>query len=200
MKYGSQLRIVAGILLLSFGSSVAQEKTFSKIAVVPLKSLKGDTVKLNRFRGTPVVLEFFNPDCPFVKRVHQRASFKRLVQNARRKGAVWLAINANAVGRQGAGVERNRRARKEFGLNYPILLNENGKLGHLLGATRTPEFFVFDAKGMLVYRGGLDSTGGRQNLGENVIHWLDNALTQHFKNERVTHPQTKPWGCSIKYN
>ena len=200
MNYGTQSMTLIGILILYFGSSLAQERTFSELTEVPLKSLEGGTVKLSRFKGTPVVLEFFNPDCPFVKRAHHRASFKTLIQNTKRKGAVWLAINANGLGRQGAGLERNRRAQKELGLNYPILLNETGQLGRLLGATRTPEFFVFDAKGMLVYQGGLDSTGGRQNPGESTINWLHNALNQYFMNERVTHPQTKPWGCSIKYN
>ena len=45
---------------------------------------------------------------------------------------MWLAINANAAGRQGTGVERNRRAQKELSLDHPILLNETGQLGRLL--------------------------------------------------------------------
>ena len=199
MKHGIQLMTLSGILLFYFGSSLAQEPTLSELAEIHLTSLEGGTVKLRQFQGSPIVIEFFNPDCPFVKRAHTRASFKTLVKTAKSNGAVWLAINANAVGSQGAGVERNRRAQKEFGLTYPILLNENGQLGRLLGATSTPEFFVFDAKGVIVYRGGLDSTGGRRDPGEKAIPWLDNALTQVFLNQRVKQPQTKPWGCSIKY-
>ena len=195
-----QSMTVALLLGLCVGSALAQEHSFAALTEVPLKSLEGKTVTLTRFQGKPIILEFFNPDCPFVKRAHTRDSLKALIEKAKRKGAVWLAINANAAGRQGTGVERNRRAQKELSLDYPILLNETGQLGRLLGATRTPEFFVFDAGGNLVYRGGLDSTGGRQTPSKNVIHWLENALTEHFNNEKIAHPQTKPWGCSIKYN
>ena len=106
----------AWLLVLCLSSAVAQERSFSALTEVPLKSLEGNTVTLTRFKNRPIILEFFNPDCPFVKRAHTRDSFKALIEEAKRKGAVWLAINANAAGRQGTGLERNRRAHKELSL------------------------------------------------------------------------------------
>ena len=91
------------------------------------------------------------------------------------------AINANAAGDK-AQDWREIDVLKKLSIDYPILLNETGQLGRLL-ARPARQNFVFDAKGNLVYRGGLDSTGGRKTLGENVTHWLENALTEHFKHE-----------------
>ena len=78
---------VALLLVLCVGSALAQEHSFAALTEVPLKSLEGKTVTLTRFKGKPIILEFFNPDCPFVKRAHTRDSLKALIEKAKRKGA-----------------------------------------------------------------------------------------------------------------
>ena len=72
-------------------------------------------------------------------------------------GVVWLAINSGAPGKQGAGAERNREAATEWKLEHPILLDEDGKVGHAYGATTTPHMFVIDGTGKLVFAGGVDN-------------------------------------------
>src|SRR5687767_6247516 len=73
-----------------------------------LPDLDGKSVSLSAFRGKTVVLEWFNPDCPFVKKAHEKGSLvdaaKRLTEKT---GVVWLAINSGAPGKQGAGREKN---------------------------------------------------------------------------------------------
>jgi peroxiredoxin len=122
-----------------------------------LPDLDGKTVSLADFAGKTVVLEWFNPDCPFVKYAHGEGPLATLAAEQTKGGVVWIAINSGAAGKQGTGVERNREAAKEWKLEHPILLDEDGKVGHAYGATSTPHMFVIDAGGKLVYAGGLDN-------------------------------------------
>lgn len=122
-----------------------------------LPDLDGKTVSLADFIGKTIVLEWFNPDCPFVKYAHGEGPLAGLAAEQTKAGVVWIAINSGAPGKQGAGAERNREAAKEWTMEHPILLDEDGKVGHAYGATSTPHMFVIDPAGKLVYAGGLDN-------------------------------------------
>src|SRR5690606_32709997 len=69
-----------------------------------LQDLEGKQVRLADFKGKTVVLEWFNPGCPFVKLSHTEGSLKGLAKERSKAGVVWLAINSGAEGRQGASV------------------------------------------------------------------------------------------------
>src|SRR5258705_433379 len=69
-----------------------------------LQDLDGKTVKLSDFKGKLVVLEWINPECPFVKASHTRGSLQGTARRLTQKGVVWLAINSAAPGKQGNGV------------------------------------------------------------------------------------------------
>jgi peroxiredoxin len=122
-----------------------------------LPDLDGNTVTLAEFAGKTVVLEWFNPDCPFVKYAHAEGPLASMAATQAEAGVVWLAVNSGAPGNQGTGVERNREAKAEWTLAHPILLDEDGSVGHAYGATSTPHMFVIDPSGKLVFAGGLDN-------------------------------------------
>lgn len=121
-----------------------------------LPDLDGNLVSLASFAGKTIVLEWFNPDCPFVKYAHGEGPLADL---AAKQGddVVWIAINSGAPGKQGHGAARNREAKAEWKLDHAILLDESGVVGHQYGATTTPHMFVIDPAGTLVYAGGLDN-------------------------------------------
>ena len=89
---------------------------------------------------------------------HQGLARRRQPTKHTSEGVVWLAINSGAPGKQGAGAEKSRAGRDQFGLKYPILIDESGAVGKLYGAERTPHLYVIDAKGVLVYRGAIDNS------------------------------------------
>ncbi len=124
---------------------------------ISLPDLDGNTVSLADFAGKTVVLEWFNPDCPFVVYAHGEGPLKAMAAEQGKAGVVWLAINSGAAGKQGHGAERNREAKAQWSIEHPILLDEDGKVGHAYGATSTPHMFVIDKDGKLVYAGGLDN-------------------------------------------
>lgn len=122
-----------------------------------LPDLDGKTIGLADFAGKTVVLEWFNPDCPFVKYAHGEGGPLRTMAKDRGDEIVWLAINSGAPGKQGAGAERNREAKQEYAIEHAILLDESGTVGRAYGATNTPHMFVIDSSGKLVYAGALDN-------------------------------------------
>ena len=164
-----------------------------------LPAADGSTVKLSDFKGKRVVLEWFNPECPFVKAAHGEGPLKDLAARTTATGVAWLAINSGAPGKQGAGAEVNNKAAADWKLTHPILLDETGAVGHAYGATNTPHLYIVDERGVLVYRGGLDNAPmGEPDPAPRVAH-LEDALAALGAGKPIASAETKAWGCSVKY-
>jgi peroxiredoxin len=167
-----------------------------------LKDLDGKPVHLSDYKGKIVVLEWFNPECPFVKASHTKGSLVGLASKYTSQGVVWLAVNSSAAGKQGNGPDKNRAAQKTFGMNHPILLDENGDVGHLYGATNTPDMFVIGKDGKLVYAGAIDNSpdGERGSpQGGTLVNYVDDAISATTAGKPAQTAHTKPYGCSVKY-
>ena len=153
-------------------------------------------------RGKTVVLEWFNPDCPFVKASHSKGSLKDAAKRNAAKGVVWLGVNSAASGKQGFSPERVAEGKKAFGLEHPILADTTGQVGKLYGATNTPHMYVIDAKGTLVYKGAIDNSPdgeGDSPTGGKLINYVDAALDDLAAGRPVATPDTKAYGCGVKY-
>jgi len=167
-----------------------------------LTDLDGRSVTLSSFKGKTVVLEWFNPGCPFVRKAHTVGSLKDTPSRALAAGVVWLAVNSGAPGKQGYGVEANRKTAAEYGMSYPVLLDEGGAVGHAYGATNTPHMYVVDPQGTLVYRGAIDNSPdgeGQSPTDGTLVNYVDAALTALRAHEPVKTPETKAYGCGVKY-
>ena len=183
-----------------------QEGTAELGAAAPgftLKDLDGKPVHLSDFKGKRVVLEWFNPECPFVNFAHTKGPLKDMGNKYVAKGVVWLAVNSGGPGRQGYGAETNVKHVKEYGMKYPVLLDETGATGHLYGATNTPHLFIVDEKGMLVFKGGLDNApfGERSGApaGKDYVNYVELALADLEAGRPVKTPDARAYGCSVKY-
>jgi peroxiredoxin len=167
-----------------------------------LPDLKGHPTKLADYRGKIVVLEWFNPGCPFVNKTHTKGQLKGLAQKEMAKGVVWLGINSAAEGKQGYGVEANRAGVQKFGLTHPILLDESGKTGHAYGAARTPHLFVIDPTGVLAYAGAIDNSPdgeGESPTDGKLVNYVEEALDAVRAGKAVRTPRTEAYGCGVKY-
>jgi peroxiredoxin len=167
-----------------------------------LPDLDGHRVKLSSYRGKTVVLEWFNPGCPFVRASHTKGSLKGLADKETAKGVVWLAINSAAPGKEGYGLDANRQGKQRFGLSHPILLDESGAVGHAYGAKHTPHMFVIDSKGILVYRGAIDNSPdgeGDSPQGGKLVNYAESALADIENGHPVTVRESEAYGCSVKY-
>jgi peroxiredoxin len=167
-----------------------------------LKDLEGHEVSLASFRGKVMVLEWFNPGCPFVKASHTKGSLKGTAKKYATQGVVWLAVNSSAPGKQGFEPATNKDAAKMFGLEHPILRDETGVIGRAYGATNTPNMFVIDKNGVLIYAGAIDNSPdgeGEAPTSGTLVNYVDAALEDLNAGRPVKTPVTKPYGCSVKY-
>lgn len=164
-----------------------------------LTATDGRTVHLADLKGQTVVLEWFNPDCPFVKYAYGDGPQPELATDWTGKKVTWLGINSGAPGKQGAGKDRNVQAVQEYKIGWPILLDESGAVGHSYGAKTTPHVYVIDAKGVLVYAGALDNAPLGKADGKARVDYTSSALTSVLAGQPVTTAETKPYGCGVKY-
>ncbi|MCH7960891.1 MAG: redoxin domain-containing protein [Planctomycetes bacterium] len=145
--------------------------------------------------GKTVVLEWFNPGCPWVVRAHENDTMKETFDRFKKEDVVWLAINSGAPGKQGHGEEVNTDAKEKWDIEYPILLDEDGKVGKAYGAKTTPHMYVISSEGVLVYKGAIDNR--KKDSGEE--NYVKQALEHHLAGETIETPKTKAYGCAVKY-
>lgn len=144
-----------------------------------------------------VVLEWFNPGCPFILKHHKdNKTFNDLYAKYHEKGVEFFAINSGAKGMQGYGKEANRQAKTDFALPYPILLDESGDVGHAYGAKTTPHVFIIAKDGTVAYKGAIDDDNSMK-VGK--TNYAAKALDELLAGTSVTTPETKPYGCGVKY-
>lgn len=175
---------------------VTKAKVGEAAPAFTLTDTDGKTVNLSDYKGKIVVLEWFNPDCPIVKGLYANNVMQKTQDAFKGKDVAWLAINSGGAGNEGAGKERNVKARTDWKMTQPVLLDESGKVGHLYGATNTPHMFVIDKNGVLAYAGAIDD-GGPGKPGK--TNYVENAVNQLIKGETVTPSHTKAYGCNVKY-
>ena len=167
-----------------------------------LKDLDGKVHKLSDYRGKTVVLEWFNPGCPYVVAAHTKGSLVDLAQKQAKAGVVWLAVNSGAPGKQGYGVDVNRAAAKSWSMSYPILIDESGTVGKAYGATNTPHMFVVSKDGTLVYKGAIDNSPDAERgspQGGVLVDHVSVAVDDLGAGKPVRTAQTKAYGCGVKY-
>ncbi|MHC4781280.1 MAG: redoxin domain-containing protein [Planctomycetota bacterium] len=147
--------------------------------------------------GNIVVLEWFNPDCPFVKKHHlKNKSMAETYKSFSDQNVVWLAVNSGGPGREGNGIERNKKAVAEYSIEYPVLLDETGAVGKMYGAKTTPQIFVI-TKGTLVYNGPLDDVPNPGKLGEK--NYVKEVLEGCCAGKDVEPSKIRSYGCNVKY-
>jgi peroxiredoxin len=174
-----------------------------------LTDIEGKPVALSALRGKTVVLEWFNPDCPFVKYAHSEGELKTMASKVMGDSLVWISINSGAPGKQGHGVERNRAAKTEYGMKNSIALDESGSVGRAYGAEKTPHLFVIDTQGTLIYRGAIDNAPigkidpERPRLPTSkeaeLVNYVHAALEDMNASRGLRIAETPAYGCSVKY-
>lgn len=167
-----------------------------------LSDLSGQPRKLSDFRGKIVVLEWTNPTCPIVRKHYESGNMPSLQKAATSEGVVWLSINSGHSGSAGDyDPERAQNWLKATGASPTFYLrDEDGRVGHLYGATATPDMFVIAADGTVVYAGAIDSIASADPSDiARATNYVKAALDSARQGAPVAVATTHPYGCSIKY-
>ena len=167
-----------------------------------LTDTAGKTVKLSDLKGKYVVLEWVNPDCPYVRRHYNTANMPGLQKEFGAKNVAWLAINSTREGHSEFKSPQQMDAwmKKTGGAPAATLLDRDSKVGRLYGAETTPHMYVIDPKGTLVYVGAIDDK--RTSWGDDVKsakNYVRAALGEAMGGKPASTASTSPYSCTVKY-
>jgi hypothetical protein len=149
-----------------------------------------------------VVLEWHNHDCPYTKKHYASGNMQSLQKEWTAKGVVWFTVISSAPGQQGyvTDAEENAYLAEMHAVPTAVLLDPEGKLGHLFSAKTTPEMYVIDPEGKLIYEGAIDdhATPDVSDI-KGADNYLNDALMEAMAGKPIAHAYTRSYGCSVKY-
>ena len=155
----------------------------------------GRTYSLDALKGQWIVLEWYNPSCPYTRRHYDNGALPALQREWTARGVVWLSVSTTARLERAAAFARSKQ-----GAATAVLDDMETTMARAYRAKTTPHMFVIDPSGVLVYKGALDdrpepdvklSSGGR--------NFVSDALTQAMIGRSVETPVTTPYGCAVNY-
>lgn len=203
IKICSRLRLFIGSGALLVASALFAAEVGQAAPDFSLTDLNNEVVSLASFKGKTVVLEWVNPDCPFVKKHYDKSgNIPGLQKKATDGGVVWLLINSATSGGQGdyapeaakAWLVKNQAAASHY------LRDSELKVATLYAAKTTPHLFVINPQGVLVYAGAIDSIRSAKATDiAQADNYVSAALTALDAGTEIAKPVTVPYGCSVKY-
>ena len=174
----------------------------SEAPTITVKDSTGNDVNVKNYRGKTVVLEWFNPNCPFVKKFYSKGAMQATQERETGKGIVWLTVSSSAVGKSGyLTPELAESTRKELNMkSTALLLDTTGELGKAFGARTTPHMFVIDKEGKVAYAGAIDSISSTSSSDvQEATNYVVAAADALAAGKPVDPSVTEPYGCAVKY-
>jgi AhpC/TSA family len=166
------------------------------------KDTFGTTHTLSEYRGKYVVLEWHNRYCPYTHKHYASGNMQQLQREWTAKGVIWFTVISSAPGLQGyvTAADENAYVKRVNAAPTAVLLDPTGQLGHLYDARTTPDMYVINPEGILIYEGAIDDkpTTDIQDIAT-AKNYLSLALEEAMAGKRVSIPVTRPYGCSVKY-
>lgn len=198
-------QMLLGGLLAAMGLAISPALAVDNGQQAPHFSLPGHdgkTYALSQFKGKYVVLEWFNNDCPYVKKHYDAHNMQHLQKKYTSKGVIWLSIASNAPGQQGhLSAEAAKKVLAERKASpTTVLLDPSGKVGRLYSAQTTPHMYIINPTGKLIYQGAIDDKPSAQASSlKTATPLFANALDAALAGKAIVMAHNKPYGCSIKY-
>ena len=199
MKYLLFIPLLSLVLGSSAFSSVESGEAAPEFN---LKDSKGNFQKLSTYAGKFIVLEWMNPECPFIKKHYSRGNMQSLQKEYTGKGVIWLSIISSAPGKQGYCTAPQAEANRKDQNASPtaVLLDPSGEVGQKYGAKTTPHIFIINPEGKVIYAGAIDSIRSANPADcSKADNYVRETLDAAMAGKPVPHPSTQPYGCGVKY-
>jgi peroxiredoxin len=185
--------LIAGVMLTSLLAADSRVTTGSSAPQFSLQDQNGKTVNLSDYAGKIVVLEWTNPECPFVKRHYAAKTMTTLADQYAKQDVVWIAINSTGTATNAS----NLAWANANNIEYPILNDSKGDTGHAYGAKSTPDMFIIDKTGKIAYDGAIDNDPSGDSTSK--VNYVAKALDEVLAGKPVSTPETKSYGCGVHY-
>ena len=167
-----------------------------------LKDTNGKAVNLADYKGKTVVLEWHNPECPFVQKHYNSANMQGLQSKYTKDGIVWLSVSSTEPSHSDYKKPEaiNALFKSSNAAPTTYLMDESGATGKAYGAKTTPHMYIIDGQGTLVYAGGIDDKRST-NVADvkTARNYVAAALDELKAGKNVSVSTSTPYGCSIKY-
>ena len=203
MKSASALFLAAAIAAgLASTPAYAAPDVGKPAPAFTLTDINGAQHSLADYKGKIVVLEWVNPECPFVKKHYNSGNMPKLQKSAEGEGVVWLTINSAHKGGEGDYDAGQMKAwfAKNGGAPSDYFRDQDGTVGHLYGAKQTPDMYVIDKDGNLAYSGAIDSIASSDPSDiAKADNYVRDALLAVESGKPVAVATSRPYGCFIKY-
>ncbi len=166
------------------------------------KNVEGIEVSLEKLKGSWIVLEWYNKDCPYVRKHYDSQNMQKLQESYTNKKVTWVSIISSAEGKQGFQTPEQAKAQVKTEKAKPteIILDPSGTIGKAYGAKTTPHMFVINPEGKVVYAGAIDDN---DSASPKVIpkskNYVMSALDAGLAGKKIETASSKPYGCSVKY-
>lgn len=194
--------IVAAAFTVVFAFSAFAAQVGSQAPAFQGTDSNGKSQSLDQYRGKFVVLEWHNHDCPYTVKHYESGNMQSLQKQWTAKGVVWLTVISSAPGTQGYmnPSQENAYLKKMGAQPTAVILDPKGVIGHLYDAKTTPNMFIIDPSGKLIYAGAIDNhpTTDVSDI-KSSKNYVSLALTEAMKGQPVQTAVTRPYGCSVKY-
>ncbi len=167
-----------------------------------LKDSKDNSQKLSAYLGKFVVLEWLNPECPFVKKHYSGGNMQKLQKEYTSKGVIWLSIISSAPGQQGhcTGPQAEANRKDMSASPTAVLLDPSGDVGQKYGAKTTPHMFIINPDGKVIYAGAIDSINSPKSADcDKATNYVRETLDAALAGKPIPHQETRPYGCNVKY-
>lgn len=194
--------VLALLLAVPTGAQAPAPEIGAAAPVFQLLDTYGETHDLAQYRGSWVVLEWLNYGCPYVQKHYRTGNIPGQQEKWRAQGVVWLNVVSSAPGKQGyyEPSEMNAQSEQWGNRSDAVLLDPEGGVGRQYHARTTPEMFVINPEGVLLYKGGIDDVPtSRDGDLERATQLVEQALREATAGQPVSVPVSRPYGCSVKY-
>jgi peroxiredoxin len=185
------------IAIIFSATALAEVKPGQKAPVFTGTTTSGEPISLENFKGKFVVLEWFNPGCPFTGKHYKSNNMQTLQKNYTSKNVVWVSINS---GSGDASKKINDWATSVSAAASYYISDKGSAIASLYEAKATPHMFVIDPNGILIYAGAIDDK--RSTDVEDIVsakNYVSSALDQALAGKEVETKSTKPYGCPVKF-
>jgi peroxiredoxin len=202
MAFLSRSGYAALLFALATGVCAAQARVGDAAPTFTATDSQGKTQSLDQYKGKYVVLEWTNQGCPFTQKHYTSGNMQNLQKEWTGKGVVWLTVISSSPGTQGymTAAQENAYLLKVNAAPTAALLDPSGKLGHLYDAKTTPDMYVINPQGKLIYSGAIDNRATTEPGDvKGADNYVSDALSSAMSGKAVQVSSTRPYGCSVKY-
>ena len=162
----------------------------------------GKPVKLSDYRGKFVVLEWTNPECPFVRKHYDSQNMQGLQKEWGAKDVVWLTINSTNASHSEYKTpeEMAKWMRAQDAAPRATLIDGTSATARAYAAKNTPHMFVIDPMGKIIYDGAIDDKRSTNPADVKIANnYVRAALSEATAGKPVSIASTTPYGCTMKY-